>query len=259
MSKGDILLIHGAFAGGWVFERLVAELSAQGWRCHAPDLPFHEASFAGKPPHPELRNQGLVEYRRFLAAEIAKLPQKPVLIGHSLGGLLAQQLAAEGLARAAILLAPSPPAGIWPHSKTELETAFGLLWHTRDLWRKAIQSDFRTAIRYSMDRLPPALQRDSFARLVPESGRALFEAIYWWLDWHAASRVAAYRVQVPLLVVVGSDDKVNSPGTCRAVARRYGRHATYRDIPEMSHFIFGEPREGEAIALLIDWLHSLAI
>lgn len=257
MSKGDVLLIHGAFAGSWVFERFRAALAADGWHTHAPELPFHAAQFAGRHPHPDLARQGLAEYRRHLSAEIARLPQKPVLIGHSLGGLLAQQLAAEGLARAAILLAPSPPSGIWPHSRTELETAFGLLWHSRDLWRKAVVPDFATAIRYSMDRLPPALQRDSFARLVPESGRALFEAVYWWLDWHSASRVAAYRVQVPLLVIVGDDDKVNSPGTCRAVARRYGRRATYREIPAMSHFIFGEPAEPSVTALALDWLDRL--
>lgn len=258
MTRGDILLVHGAFAGSWVFENLRMRLSRQGWKTHAPDLPFHDPGFAGKEPHPDLPRQGLAEYRRFLAAEIARLPQPPVLVGHSLGGLLAQQLATEGLARAAILLAPSPPWGVWPHSRTEVETAFGLLWHSHDLWRKAVQPDYATAIRYSMDRLPPALQRDSFARLVPESGRALFETIHWWLDWQAASRVSAYRVQVPLLLLVGSDDKVNSPGTCRAIARRYGRRATYREIADMSHFIFGEPGEARVTDIMLDWLESTA-
>lgn len=125
MSKGDILLIHGAFVGGWVFERLRSELSRRGWRTHAPDLPFHGSDFAGQPPHAELHRQSLAEYRRFLEDEIARLPQPPVLVGHSMGGLLAQQLAARSLCRAAVLLAPAAPWGVMPRSTDELLGAAG--------------------------------------------------------------------------------------------------------------------------------------
>jgi non-heme chloroperoxidase len=258
VSKGDVLLIHGAFAGAWTFERLRGALQRQDWRCHAPDLPFHGEAFAGREPHPELRRQGLAEYRQFLERAIARLPEKPVIIGHSLGGLLAQQLAARQLARAIVLLAPSPPSGVWQHSKTELQAAIGVLWHTGELWRKAVQPEWHAAALYSMDRMPPALQRQAFARLCPESGRALFETLHWWLDWHGASRVPAYRIDVPVLVVVGEEDKVNSPGTCQAIARRYGNRATYRTIPQMSHFIFGEPAEPQLTAVVTDWLEALA-
>lgn len=258
MSKGDVLLIHGAFVGGWVFERLRSVLSRQGWKTHAPDLPFHGGEFAGQMPHPDLKRQGLREYRRFLVDEIARLPQPPVLIGHSLGGLLAQQLAAKGLCRAAILLAPVAPWGVLPRTRMEIEGATGLLWKTHDLWRKSLAPDFQIAAQYSMDRIPAALQRDIFARMVPESGRVLFETLTWWLDWHAASHVSTARVQVPLLIIAGSDDKVTPAPTCRAVARLYPGRAVYREIPEMSHFIFGEPREEEATALMVEWLDQHA-
>ncbi|MBS4046732.1 MAG: hypothetical protein KG075_10350 [Alphaproteobacteria bacterium] len=41
MTKGDILLLHGAFVGGWVFEKMRGELNRRDWKTHAPDLPFH--------------------------------------------------------------------------------------------------------------------------------------------------------------------------------------------------------------------------
>lgn len=258
MSKGDILLIHGAFVGGWVFERLRGELSRRGWRTHAPDLPFHGSDFAGHPPHADLHRQGLAEYRRFLEDEIARLPQPPVLVGHSMGGLLAQQLAARSLCRAAVLLAPAAPWGVLPRSTDELLGAAGLLWKSGQLWRKALAPDFGIAAEYSMDRIPPALRRDIFARLVPESGRALFETLLWWLDWHAASRVAAYRVQVPLLVLAGEDDRVTPPATCRAVAAGYPGRAVYREIAGLSHFIFGEPKEDEVNTMIADWIDAHA-
>lgn len=258
MSKGDILLIHGAFVGGWMFERLRQELSRRGWKTHAPDLPFHGAEFAGQPPHADLKRQGLLEYRRYLQDEIARLPQRPVLIGHSLGGLLAQQLAAKDLARAAVLLAPVAPWGVLPRTRGEIEGAAGLLWKTHDLWRKSLPPDFQLAAQFSMDKVPAAMRRDIFARMVPESGRVLFETLTWWLDWHAASHVAAHRVQVPLLVIAGSEDKITPAPTCRAVARLYPGHAVYREIAGLSHFIFGEPKEADVTALIADWLDSHA-
>ena len=265
MNKGDILLLHGAFVGGWVFERLRGELNRRGWRTHAPDLPFHGSEFAAAPPHPDLARQGLADYRNAMAAEIHRITQSsslashpaPVLIGHSLGGLLAQQLAAQNLACAAVLLAPVAPWGTLPHSKWELETVAGLL-KAGSLTRKGLSPDFEIAAHYSMDRIPPALQRDIFARMVPESGRVLFETLLWWFDWHAASHVAAHRIQVPLLVIGGSDDKVTPAATCRAVARKYPGRAVFREIPDLSHFIFGEPKEDEVIALVADWLDDHA-
>lgn len=261
MNKGDILLLHGAFVGGWVFEKLRGELNRRGWRTHAPDLPFHGSAFANAAPHPDLHRQGLAEYRNFLTAEIERITQPsqpaPVVVGHSLGGLLAQQLAAQNLARVAVLLAPVAPWGTLPHTRWELETVYGLL-KSSGLSHKAMAPDFNIAAAYSMDRVPAALQRDIFARMVPESGRVLFETLLWWLDWHAASHVAAHRVQVPLLVLGGSDDKVTPPSTCRAVARRYPGRAVFREIPELSHFIFGEPKEDAVIAMVADWLDEHA-
>lgn len=262
MSKGDILLVHGAFTGGWVFEKLRAELNRRGWKTHAPDLPFHGSEHTGQPPHPDLHRQGVEDYRLFLEAEIARLMRDggrpPVLVGHSLGGLLTQQLAARNLARAAVLLAPVAPWGTLPHSMTELGGAIGLLLKTGNLRSKGIPPNYELAEHYSMDRIPPALRRDIFNRLVPESGRVLFETLTWWLDWHTATHVSAHRVQIPMLVLAGSDDKVTPAPTCRAVARQYPGRAVYREVPDLSHFIFGEPKEDEVNAMTADWIDSHA-
>lgn len=262
MTKGDILLMHGAFVGGWIFERMRGELNRRGWKTHAPDLPFHGSEFAGAEPHPDLARQGLAEYRAALTEEIHRLSQPaqpaPVLIGHSLGGLLAQQLAAQNLARAVVLLAPVAPWGVLPKTRWELQTAYGLM-KAGSIERKAVPPNFQLAAEYSMDRIPPALQRDIFPRLVPESGRVLYETLLWWMDWQAASYVSARRVQTPMLVLCGSDDKVTPPATCRSVARRYPGRAVFREIPELSHFIFGEPREDDVIATVADWLDEHAL
>lgn len=257
MHHGDVVLLHGAFVGGWIFERLRAALSRRGWRTHAPDLPFHGSEFAGQPADPGLTGQGLQDYRAAMADVVRRLPGRPVLIGHSLGGLLAQMLAAEGLCRAAILLAPVAPWGLMPRSLEEVNGSLALLLRNGHMAQQAIPPDLTIAATFSMDKLPAALQRDTLRRMVPESGRALQEAILWWLDWRAASRVSFHRVQCPLLVLTGSDDRVTPPATSRAITQQYRGRAVFRELPGMSHFLFGEPNEEILFRDIGDWLAEL--
>lgn len=257
MSKGDVTLLHGAFVGGWIFERFRAHLSHHGWRTHAPDLPFHSSELAGQPPAAGLARMGLADYREAMRHELARMPTRPVLIGHSLGGLLAQMLAAEDLCRAAILLAPVAPWGVLPRSMDEVTGALALLLRNNHIADQAVPPDRSIAAAFSMDRLPAALQRDTFARMVPESGRVLQEAILWWLDWHAASHVAFHRVRCPLLILTGSDDRITPPSTSRAIARQYRGRAVFRELPGMSHFLFGEPGEAALFNACTEWLSEL--
>ncbi|MGZ7196726.1 alpha/beta hydrolase, partial [Streptococcus pyogenes] len=78
-----------------------------GYTCFAPSLPGHDAV----PDQPLLvARQGLADYRADLEAQIAAqgFDRPPVLIGHSMGGLLAQQLAARIQPTALVLLTPAP-------------------------------------------------------------------------------------------------------------------------------------------------------
>lgn len=81
-----ILFQHGMWHGAWCWERWQMILAQQGWESHAISLPGHGASPVQRP----VRFCGLGYYLSFLTREIDRLPQKPILIGHSMGGALAQ-------------------------------------------------------------------------------------------------------------------------------------------------------------------------
>lgn len=250
--RGTILFVHGAFCGGWCFDSFAPRFAAEGWQTLAPDLPHHDADSRSRPSD-RLGRVSLAAYRADLETRIRALPEPPLIVGHSMGGLLAQQLAARGLARALILLAPSPPWGIFPATVGEMHNATGLL-RAGAFWHKALHPDFETAAANSLDRLTPEQQRAAFARLGPESGRALFEILYWMFDLHHTSAVDHRKVRCPVLIAVGSDDKVVSPETARSIRHRYRRVAELRVIPGMSHFIFGEPAEDRLTELCLGWL-----
>ena len=109
MAK-NIVMLHGASAGGWCFDNFRDVFEGRGWTVHTPDLVGHGRDKEGADQ--KLIGVGLAEYRADFAEVLKTLPTHPVLLGHSMGALLAQQLAASGLARALILVSPAPRAGI---------------------------------------------------------------------------------------------------------------------------------------------------
>ena len=106
-----IFMIHGMWGGSWYWQNYKHYLEAKGYRCVVTTLRHHDVS-PKDAPHPHLGTTSLLDYVDDLEQEIRALGVKPIIMGHSMGGLLAQMLAARGLAKAVVLLAPASPAGI---------------------------------------------------------------------------------------------------------------------------------------------------
>jgi pimeloyl-ACP methyl ester carboxylesterase len=250
MAK-HIVFIHGAFCGGWCFADIMPVFAERGWSCEAPDLPYHVPGPKRKPA-PELARQSITDYTRDMAEFIGRLPEPPVIVGHSMGGLIAQQLAAQGLARALILFAPAPPWGVLPSTESEMNLAKGLM-QASPFWDKALNPSFEVAKGDSLASLDPAAQKRIFDMFSPESGRALFELFFWMFDRQRATAVEAAAVTCPVLVVAGSDDKVISAVTARKVAALYA-HATFEEAAGRGHFIIMEEGAARIAARCADWL-----
>ncbi len=241
-TRGDMVLIHGAFSGGWAMEPWAGAMTARGWRCHTPDLLHHDTPPHGR-PHPELGHTSLVDFADDLAHKIKALPEKPVLIGHSMGGLVAQILAGRGLARALVLLAPSPPWGVLPSTDFEIMSAIGMVATLGVFWNGPIHPVYRVAADHTLNRLPREERRATFARFVPESGRAVFEIMHSIMDYRRASRVEPWTVKCPVMSVAGGADRVNSARTVKRIAARYSDNpgSTFTLYQDFSHWIIGEP------------------
>lgn len=250
-----VYLIHGMWGGPWYWENYRRVFESRGLRCVAATLPLHEPAADGGPP-PQLGRLGLIDYVDALEREIDALDTRPVLVGHSMGGLLAQMLAARGRARAAVLLTPASPAGIRALTPSVLRCFLPsmLRW---GFWRRPMRPSFATAVYAMLHRLSPAMQREVYARMVPESGRAAAEIGLWPLDPNRASRVDADAVRCPLLVIAGSEDRITPASVVRKVATRYGEQATFRVYPQHAHWVVAEPG-WEAIAhCSADWIGRL--
>jgi len=145
MSK-DIVMLHGANAGGWCFDDFAKVFEAKGFTCHAPDLIGHGENKASAMT--SLAGIGIADYRSEMEAFLEGFASPPVLLGHSMGAVIAQQLAAQGLARSLILVSPAPRAGILPPTSGEKQLDQDLMG-LGAFWKMVIPPDFALACIYS--------------------------------------------------------------------------------------------------------------
>lgn len=245
-------MIHGAFAGGWSFDRLKGYFEERGFSCLAPDLRHHTHDAHARAA---LATTGMRDYLADLCGLVDQFEAAPVVIGHSMGGLLAQMLAARRPLAGAILLAPSAPWGVLGSSLLEFAGANALFLNGAP-WESTLQPVYQLAAEYTFDRLSIEERHEAFAKLVPEAGRATFEILHWALDPNRSTFVFPRDVTCPLLTLVGSRDRVNPPGTVRRIARRY--RSDFRVLEGMSHWLIAEPGWDQAAQIMADWLFDLA-
>jgi len=236
MAK-DIVMIHGANEDGWVFDQFKTAFEELGWTCHAPDLTGHGLSADKKGA--ALVGVGLADYLNELEAFLKTVAPQPALLGHSMGGVLAQQLAAKGLARAIVLVSPAPRAGILPQTDSEKQLGQDLMG-LGAFWKTVINPDFDLARVLSLNCIPESEQRTVFDRFGPESGRAFFELFFWMFDQTGATKVDTAAITCPVLCVEGADDKLVSPATARATADGYPG-ATFWELQGHGHMLVLEP------------------
>jgi len=253
-----IVMVHGAFCGGWAFENFADYFRRRKYECLTPDLRLHGRRYV-KTGNDELAQLGLADYRVEIEKLIETLDRPPIVIGHSMGGLIAQMLAANGHAAAAVMLAPSPPWGVLPSSVIEFASAQGLVLLMGDYWNSVLEPRYDIAERQALFLVPPEERLDVFRKFTPESGRATFEIMHWMLDHTLASAVDAAAVDCPMLFVAGRHDKVNPPKTVERTAKRYRAKAVFIEAEDHAHWLIGEPGWTGIAETAAEWLKSVGL
>ncbi len=103
MKTKTIVFIHGMYMNSLCWEHWVRRFHAKGYKCLAPDWPGRDQPIAvlrQRHPDPELGRLTLSRVVEHYADAIGPLNEKPIIIGHSMGGLVVQLLLQRDLAAA---------------------------------------------------------------------------------------------------------------------------------------------------------------
>ena len=199
MTK-DVVMLHGANAGGWCFDNFAKVFAAKGFTCHAPDLIGHGKNKASALT--ALASVGIPDYRAEMEAFLKTFDTPPVMLGHSMGAVIAQQLAAQGMARALILISPAPRAGILPTTGGEKQLDQDLMG-LGAFWKMVIPPDFALSCIYSLNKVPTSEQRAVFDKFGPEFGSRLLPAVLLDARCDRRDRCCHRKGQLPCALPFG--------------------------------------------------------
>jgi pimeloyl-ACP methyl ester carboxylesterase len=251
-----IVMIHGMWGGGWYWENYKKFFEQRGFHCYTPTLRYHDID-PKDTPDLRLGTISLQDYARDLEEFIHDLDQKPFLMGHSMGGLLAQILGARGLAKGLVLLTPASPSGINALKYSVIKSFWSVLtkW---GFWRNPNQLSFKAAVYAALHLLSAEDQKALYDRFVYESGRAASEIGFWLFDFKRGSKVDQSKVTCPVLVVSGTEDRITPASVVQKVAEKYKAVSTYKEFENHAHWVVGEPGWEEIAEFASEWLSQIS-
>ncbi len=238
-----LLFVHGAWHGAWCWDEFFLPYFARhGYAAYALSLRGHGASEGRE----TLRWASLAGYVDDVAQVAQQLTQPPIVIGHSMGGLVIQKYLEQHPAPAAVLLASLPPHGALPfflrfflkHPIVFLKVSATLAPYHMTGTPALAQGNF-----FSAD-LPYDRVQHYFARLQDESLRAA-------LDFSLLNLPYPKRVDVPMLVLGAGRDSLFTMGEVALTAQAYSADATI--FPRMAHDMMLEPNWQAVADRMLEW------
>ncbi|HEV3350748.1 MAG TPA: alpha/beta fold hydrolase [Methylomirabilota bacterium] len=235
----SVLFVHGMWGGSWYLRNYLYAAAQSGWDAWAVNLRGH-----GESPAPGgLERVSFLDYVDDVRRCLGELGDA-VLVGHSMGGLIAQKAAEGGGVAAAVFMTSAPPRGIvsveWP------VLARAIRYVPAILTGRAFTVSRAHADALCLNRMSSEQREWAFPRFGPESGRATRELALGGIAVDAAA------VRCPTLVVGAEDDRITPAALQRRIARRYG--SEYQEAAGHGHMLMLEDGWEQPFKDVLAWM-----
>jgi len=261
-TKTPIVLIHGLWMTPKSWDTWAERFRAQGHEVIVPGWPGIDdrtVSDIRRDPN-ALKGIGIVQIVDHLEKVIRALPEKPIIMGHSFGGLFTQMLADRGLGVAYVGVTPGQPAGITTLPLATLWTGTPILSNPfgRNGAKPLSKSHFHFTFGNDLPRSESDKLWEEFA--VHSYNRVFFEGVGGaFNEKGGASHVDYARAdRAPLLIITGEKDHVVPPAIGEAIVKKYkatGGPAVvdYKWYPGRTHRIVSQDGWEEVADYALEW------
>lgn len=266
MNK-KIVFIHGAWLNSLSWENMISYFQKEGYECAAPEWPYRDpnksAAELRESTPDELAQIGVKELTDHYESIVREYDEPPILIGHSFGGLIVQQLLDRGYGSAGIAFNSAAPEGVLAVDWTVLKVNSGILFGWMN-WDKVVRMslpEFQFAFANSF---PEEEQERFYDRYcVPESGRLFFQAAFAQLDPHHALHVDfKNNNRAPLLLTAGELDHIVPAHVSRSHYAHF-KHSSartdFKEFPGRAHLLLSQEGWEEIADYAAGWLDGILI
>lgn len=237
-----IMLVHGAWLNSRSWENWKARYEAKGCTVVTPDWPGDEGDPVDLKANPRkaLTKFGPKEIVAHYAALIRALPEAPILIGHSAGGVFVQHLLDQGLGVAGVAIDPAPTPGVG----IPLDGVISALPVLGDPFSggKVVSMTKKFFAARFANGLPRDQVDAHFARyIVPTAGKVYWDGV---LAGGAGAITWRSKTRAPLLLIGGGRDLIAPASMTKAIFAKQKRAKSTTELkvyPDRSHYLCAEP------------------
>lgn len=241
-----VVFVHGSGAAAWNWENYLGQFAAAGYDCYAINLRGHGPN----PPLAELGRLRTQDYVDDVRGVLAEIGEDVILVGHSMGGAIAQIVAERARLKALVLAASAPVAGV------KFQTPPANIWFVLHMFRtlpamlrkQPIPLGWRVMKTAVLNKIPEAQQRAVYERFQSESGTVGMEVLKGSISADLS------RATFPILVISGTDDGTSLLSMEREIAAQH--KADLIELPGHGHMFMIEPGWEATGRKILDWLRS---
>ena len=247
-GRTPVVFVHGLWLLPSSWDRWATLFEEAGFTALTPGWPDDPETVAEANAHPEVMANKTVGQVADHFSEIArKLTQRPVIIGHSFGGLLAQILAGRGLSAATVAIDPAPFRGVLPLPFSALKSAWPVLGNPANR-KRAVPLTYEQFRFGFANAVPEAEAQELYKTFaVPASGAPLFQAAAANLNpWTEAKVDTENPERGPLLLISGQKDNTVPWSIANASFKQQQKNTSVTEIIEI-------PNRGHALTIDSGW------
>jgi pimeloyl-ACP methyl ester carboxylesterase len=255
-----VVFIHGLWLHSTSWQPWAEMFQAAGYATHTPEWPGAADTVAETRAHPEAQaGKGLREIIGAHAEFLQSLDAKPILIGHSVGGLIVQSLMGESLGAAGVAIDPAQIRGVLPLPLSQLRAGFPALGDPRNFKRSVslTEAQFRYAFANAVSEDEAQQLYDAWT--IPSPARPLFEAAGANFNPHTPAKAHTHNnTRGPLLLISGTQDHTVPDVVTRSAYKRYKHSTAITDLRQLprGHSLTIDSGWREVAQTAMDWLQA---